>query len=173
MRAKTVGQNVRRVDAVGKVTGKTLYPGDLRRDAMVHMKIIFSDRPHARIRFIDTEAAEAQPGVVAVFTAKDVPVNEYGLMVLDQPVLCGPGSDKIGGDIVRTTMDQVAVVVAESEESAFIASRLIKVDYEDLPAVFDPFEAMEPDAPQLHPDSKNNILVDYHIRKGDMSAGGR
>ena len=86
-----VGQSVRRVDALGKVTGKTLYPGDINLPNQAHMKILFAGRPHAIVRRMDTAAAEALPGVLAVFTAKDVPVNEYGLILPDQPVLCGPG----------------------------------------------------------------------------------
>ncbi|HEC23725.1 MAG TPA: aldehyde oxidase [Chloroflexi bacterium] len=171
MTDRVIGHNVQRVDAVDKVTGRALFPGDLSMDGMLHMKILFSERPHARILSIDTSEAEAHPGVVAIFTAKDVPVNEYGLIMPDQPVLCGPGSSKAGADVVRTTMDQVALVVAETEEAAAAARDLIRVEYEDLPAVFDPFEAMEEGAPQLHPDKPSNIVAHYRIRKGDMEAG--
>jgi len=93
---RTVGQSVVRLDAEGKVTGRTLYPGDINRPNQAYMKILFAQRPHAMIRRIDTSRAEALDGVLAVFTARDVPVNEYGLIVNDQPVLCGPGSTKIG-----------------------------------------------------------------------------
>ncbi len=61
---------------------------------MLHMKILFAERPHARVKNIDTSKAEAAEGVAAVYTAKDVPLNEYGLQITDQPVLCGPGSSK-------------------------------------------------------------------------------
>jgi CO/xanthine dehydrogenase Mo-binding subunit len=86
-----VGQSVTRIDAVGKVTGQTLYPGDIAMPGMLHMKILFAGRPHARILRLDTTKAEAVPGVAAIFTAKDVPNNEYGLIMPDQPVLIGPG----------------------------------------------------------------------------------
>src|SRR5512145_1017153 len=86
----TIGQNITRYDATAKVTGAALYPGDLVMPGMAHMKILFAGRPHARIRRIDTSKAEQAPGVIAVFTSKDVPVNEYGLIINDQPVLCGP-----------------------------------------------------------------------------------
>jgi CO/xanthine dehydrogenase Mo-binding subunit len=171
MTTQIVGESVKRVDARQKVTGEAVYPGDLHMDGMLHMKVLFSARAHARISSIDASEAEAFPGVVAIFTAKDVPVNEYGLILPDQPVLCGPGSRKPGADIVRTTMDQVALVVAETEEAAAAARELIRVTYEDLPAVFDPFEAMVEGAPQLHTDKPNNILTHYRIRKGDMDAG--
>jgi CO/xanthine dehydrogenase Mo-binding subunit len=91
--------------------------------------------------------------------------------MFDQPVLCGPGSDKLGADIVRTTMDNIAIIIAETEEDAARARDLIKVDYEDLPGVFDPYEAMKPGAPQLHPNTPDNIIVHYRIRKGAMDAG--
>ena len=171
MTDRIIGSSALRLDAVGKVTGETLYPGDLVKDGMLHMKILFSDRPHARIRSMDIAEAEALPGVVAIFTAKDVPVNEYGLIMPDQPVLCGLGSDKADSDIVRATMDQIALIVADDEAIATKARDLIRVDYEDLPAVFDAHEAMKDGAPQLHADSPGNVITKYQIRKGDMESG--
>lgn len=167
-----VGTSPVRPDARDKVTGKALFSGDLSRPGMLHMKILFAWRPHARVVRIDTRRAKALPGVVAIFTAKDVPVNEYGLQVKDQPVLCGPGSSKAGGDVVRFVGDQVAVVVAESEEIAAQARDLIEVEYEDLPAIFDPEEAMQDGAPPIHPEiNLSNVCVHYKIRKGDVEAG--
>src|SRR5690554_7723078 len=96
-----IGRSGKRIDAVGKVTGKTLYPGDINMPNQAYMKILFANRPHAIIRRIDTSKAEALEGAIAVFTAKDVPVNEYGLGTPDQPVLCGPGSSKPFADHVR------------------------------------------------------------------------
>ncbi|MBN1563842.1 MAG: xanthine dehydrogenase family protein [Anaerolineae bacterium] len=168
---QSIGQSVTRIDAVGKVTGETLYPGDFNMEGQLWMKIRFSDRVHARITAIDTSQAEAYPGVVAVLTAKDVPVNEYGLIMPDQPVLCGPGSDKAGADVVRCISDQVALVIADSEESAAAAVKLIDITYEDLPIVTDPLVAREPGAPQLHANAVNNIVNHYRIRHGDMDAG--
>lgn len=166
-----VGQTIQRTDAVGKVTGQAAYPGDLDMDGQLWMKVRFSDRVHARIVSIDTSRAETYPGVVTVFTARDVPNNEYGLIIFDQPVLCGPGSDKLGADIVRCMADYVALVVAETEEAAAAARDLIEIVYEDLPIVTDAEAAMKDDAPQLHAASPNNILCHYRIRKGDMQAG--
>ena len=141
---------------------------------MLHMKMLFAQRPHARIKRIRTFEAEAAPDIVAVFTSKDVPVNEYGLQWQDQPVLCGPSPTPPQGvatDIVRFEGDQVAAVVATSESAAAAAVKLIEVEYEDLPGVFDAFEAMKPDAPQLHPErGDSNICVHYKIRKGDADA---
>jgi len=165
----TVGKSFPRVDARGKVTGETLYSGDLTMPGMLHMKILFSDRPHARIHSIDTSPAEAASGVTAVYTAKDVPVNEYGLQWQDQPVLCGPGSSKPGTDVVRFIGDQVAAVVAQTEAQAAAAIRLIRVEYEDLPLVTDPVEAMKPDSPRVHEHiGDSNICVHYRIRKGNV-----
>lgn len=166
-----VGQSVPRIDAVGKVTGEALYPGDFNFPNQCYMKILFANRPHAIIHAIDTREAEALPGVIAVFTAKDVPVNEYGLGTPDQPVLCGPGSSKPFADRVRFIGDQVALIVAESEEIAQQARDLIKVDYEDLPVVTDPLAAMQAEAPLLHPDRSSNVFTHYRIRKGDVEAG--
>jgi CO/xanthine dehydrogenase Mo-binding subunit len=169
--ATVVGQTIQRTDAVGKVTGRAAYPGDLDMDGQLWMKVRFSDRAHARIVSIDTSRAEAYPGVVAVFTARDVPNNEYGLIIFDQPVLCGPGSNKPGADIVRCMADNVALAVAETEEAAAAARDLIEIVYEDLPIVTDAEAAMGDSAPQLHAASPNNILCHYRIRKGDMQAG--
>ncbi len=168
----TIGKSLPRVDAHGKVTGATPYSGDLSMPGMLHMKLLFAGRPHARIKSIDTSAAEAAPGVVAVYTAKDVPVNEYGLQWQDQPVLCGPGSSKPGTDVVRFIGDQVAAVVARSEAEAAAAVKLIRVEYEDLPVVSDPVEAMKPDSPRVHEEiGDSNICVHYKIRKGNVEEG--
>jgi len=166
-----IGRSVRKIDAVGKVTGETPYPSDIDMDGQLWMKICFSDRAHARVRSVDTRQAEALAGVVAVFTAQDVPNNEYGLVIFDQPVMCGPGTNKEGGDVVRCYMDVVAFVVAETEAIATEAAKLVEVDYEDLPGVFDPKEAMSGTAPQLHPSTPNNVLCHYRIRLGEMHAG--
>jgi CO/xanthine dehydrogenase Mo-binding subunit len=168
----TVGKSLRRVDARGKVTGETLYSGDLTMPDMLHMKILLSERPHARVLSIDTGQAAAAPGVVAVYTAKDIPVNEYGLQWQDQPVLCGPGSSKPGADVVRFVGDQVAAVVAQTEAQAAAALKLIHVEYEDLPVVTDPVEAMKPDSPRVHEHiGDSNICVHYKIRKGNVAEG--
>ncbi len=165
---RTVGRSVERIDGVGKVTGQTLFPGDINLPNQVYMKILFANRPHATIKRIDTRKAESLPGVVAVFTAKDVPVNEYGLIMPDQPVLCGPGSSKPYAERVRFIGDQVALVIAESEKIAEKARDLIEVEYEDLPVVTDPIEAMKPEAILLHPDRGSNVFCHYRIRKGDV-----
>jgi CO/xanthine dehydrogenase Mo-binding subunit len=165
-----LGHSVQRIDALGKVTGQTLYPGDIDRENQLWMKILFAHRPHAIIRRLDTEKAEAVEGVVAIFTAKDVPVNEYGLIVPDQPVLCGPGSSKPFAERVRFIGDQVAAVVAETEAIAAEARDLIQVEYEDLPAITDPVAAMQPDSTRLHPDHDSNVFCHYRIRKGDPEA---
>lgn len=163
-----IGQSVTRVDAVAKVKGEALYPGDFNFPNQTYMKILFANRPHARIKSIDVSEALRIEGVIAVFTAADVPVNEYGLIMPDQPVLCGPGSSKPFADRVRFIGDQVALVVAESEAIADKALHAIRVDYEDLPVVTDPREAMKEDAPLLHPDKGSNVFCRYRIRKGDV-----
>lgn len=167
----SIGVSAPRSDARRKTTGEAEYAGDLSMPGMLHMKIMFAERPHARIRGIEIQSAREAQGVVAVYTAADVPVNEYGLQVPDQPVLCGPGSSNPQAEVVRFVGDQVAVVVATDEQHAEAALRLIQVDYDDLPVLSDPVEAMQPGAPLLHPDrGPTNVCVRYKIRKGDAAA---
>jgi CO/xanthine dehydrogenase Mo-binding subunit len=185
-----IGQSLPRIDARDKVTGAILYSGDLTMPGMLHMKILFAGRPHARVVSIDTSKAEAYPGVVLVLTAKDVPVNEYGLQRPDQPVLCGPAIDPLitptskfgnggmkggqgeGRDIVRFVGDQVAALVAETEKAAEAATKLIAVEYEDLPVVTDAVAAMQAESPLVHPElGDSNICVHDRIRKGNVEAG--
>jgi CO/xanthine dehydrogenase Mo-binding subunit len=163
-----IGKSARRIDALGKVTGSALFPGDINLPNQAYMKILFARHPHAIIRLIDTAQAEALPGVLAVLTARDVPVNEYGLIMPDQPVLCGPGSSKAYAERVRFVGDQVAVIVAESEAIAAQARDLIQVTYEPLPVVSDVEAAMQPDALRLHPERDSNVFCHYRIRKGDV-----
>jgi CO/xanthine dehydrogenase Mo-binding subunit len=159
-----IGKSVPRVDARSKVTGQALFPGDLSKPGMLYMKILFAERPHARIIRLDISKAEAAPGVVAVVTAKEVPVNEYGLQQPDQPVLCS--------DVVRFVGDQIALIIAETEEAATAARELIKIEFDDLPVVTDPITAMRSDAPLIHPERGNsNVCVQYKIRKGNLKAG--
>ncbi len=173
-----IGKSAARLDARSKVTGQALFPGDLSMPGMLHMKILFAERPHARITRLDTSKAEAYPGVVAVLTAKDVPVNEYGLQKNDQPVLCGLSPLPVGegpgvrADVVRFVGDQIALIVAETEEAASAARGMIEIEFEDLPVVTDPVTAMRSDAPLIHPElSDSNVCVHYKIRKGDVEAG--
>ncbi|MCL4458913.1 MAG: molybdopterin-dependent oxidoreductase [Chloroflexi bacterium] len=159
-----IGQPVARNDALEKVTGLAKYAGDLSREGMLYAKTLRARYPHARIRHIDTRKAEAMPGVAAVITAKDVPgENAHGLIIHDQPVLCG--------DKVRFLGDPVAVVATVSPEIAEAALEAIEVDYELLPVVSSPLQAMEPDAPKVH--EGGNILKQYEIRIGDIAEGFR
>jgi len=169
----TVGKSVTRVDAVAKVLGKARYPGDYNLPHQTYMKILFANRPHAIIKYLDTTKAEAMEGVIAILTAKDVPVNEYGLIMPDQPVLCGPGSSKPYADRVRFVGDQIAVVIAESDEIAAKARNLIKVEFEDLPVITDPLESIKPTSFLLHPEKDTNTIEHYQIRKGDIEEGFR
>lgn len=177
---RAVGSSIPRFDAVDKVAGVAPYPGDIDLPGQAWAKVVFAGVPHARILRIDTSRAEAAPGVVAILTAKDVPVNEYGLVVLDQPVLCGPGSTP-AAERVRWEADHVAVVVAETQAQAEHAAQLIRIDYEPLPVITDLVEALQPDAPLLHPDPfpypygerdwNSNILQTLRIERGDVAAG--
>jgi CO/xanthine dehydrogenase Mo-binding subunit len=177
---RAVGSSLPRFDATEKVMGTAPYPGDIDLPGQVWAEIVFAGVPHARLRAIDTSAAAAAPGVIAIFTAKDVPVNEYGLVMFDQPVFCGPGSTS-AAEIVRWEADQVAVVVAETAAQAKAAAKLIQLDYEPLPVVSSPEDALRPDAPILHPhpfpfpygerDWHSNVLHELRIERGDLAAG--
>jgi CO/xanthine dehydrogenase Mo-binding subunit len=129
---------------------------------MLYMKVLFSDRPHARIVEVDTSEAERVPGVVAILTSKDVPVNEYGLIFKDQPAL--------NGDKVRSIFDRVALIIAETQRAARQACDLIRIEYEDLAVITDPREAMKPGAPQIHDAHPDNVQTHQRIRKGDVDA---
>ena len=165
MRASVIGQSLPRIDAEAKVMGQAKYPGDFYMEGMLHAKVVWSEHPHARVLCIDTSKAEAYPGVVAVLTYRDVPVNEYGINIMDQPVLVAEG------DKVRWVGDRIAIVVAESERIAEAARRLVKVGYEPLPVVDDPRQAMRPYAPLVHEDRGTNVLKHFKVRKGDVEAG--
>lgn len=161
-----VGKSVPRVDAIAKVSGKAMYPGDFHFSDQLVMKVLYAHHTHAKVLSIDTSQAEAMEGVVMVLTAKDVPVNEYGLGVKDQPVLCGPGSTIAGADIVRFDGDHVALVIAESEAIAVQASKQIAVSYEDLPVVKTLGEALKEGAPILHSRLDSNIFYHNIVRSG-------
>ncbi len=177
---RAVGSSLPRIDAADKVTGAGVYAGDIDLPGQAWLKVVFAGTPHARIRAMDVSAARAMPGVVAVLTAADVPVNEYGLIMPDQPVLCGLGSTP-QAEIVRWEADHVALVVAESEAEAEAAAKAIVIDYEALPVITDPFAAMAPDAPPLHPypfrypygerNPNSNVLLEYTLTNGDVEAG--
>ena len=161
MTEQVIGQSVMRVDGPVKVTGQARYPQDFSMPSMLHAKVVWSEHPHARILNIATSQAEALPGVVAVLTHKEVPVNEFGIYTPDQDVLAEGEVHSVG--------DPVALVIAETERAAEAARRLVQVEYEPLPVVTDPWEAMKPDAPRVHLGQESNILKSYRVRKGDAA----
>jgi xanthine dehydrogenase molybdenum-binding subunit len=161
---EVVGQVVQRPEAVEKVTGEAMYSDDINFPGMLYGATLRAGIPHGRVRAIDTSVAEKFPGVEAVLTAADIPgrVN-HGLVIHDWPALVGVGES------VRYVGDAVAIVAAETEEIAQQAINLIKVDYEELPAVTDPVEAKKEDAPLVHEDG--NLLKHIKVDKGDIAAG--
>ncbi len=172
-----VGHPSTRIDAADKATGKLLYTYDMSIPGMLHAKVLRSPHPHARILAIDTSAAEAYPGVSCVITGRDVQNVWHGGWIKDRlPYAL---------DRVRYVGEPVAGVAAVNERTAEEALRLIKVEYELLPAVFDAREAARQDAPVIHPDmssytqmekeihpkSGTNINNHIKIRKGDVEKG--
>ncbi|MPM29827.1 putative xanthine dehydrogenase subunit D [bioreactor metagenome] len=166
-----VGTVVKRIDAEAKVKGSALYPGDVNLPEQLYMKVLFSGKAHAVIKSIDISEAQQVAGVVLILTAKDVPINEYGLGTMDQPVLCGPGSSKPFADHVRFEGDNIALIIAESDEIAAVARKKINITYEDLPIVTDVHKALEPDSILVHPDRNSNEFCHFKIRKGNIEEG--
>ena len=157
-----IGRSVPKIDARVKVTGEALYAGDLKFPNMLYGRILTSPHTHARILGIDTSEAARLPGVKAVITHKDVPTKKYGISPAryDENIFCI--------DKVRFVGDEVAAVAAIDEETAYKALKLIKVDYEVLPAVFDPIEAMAEGAPLVQEEYPGNINVEIHQSFGSV-----
>ncbi|MDZ4719444.1 MAG: xanthine dehydrogenase family protein molybdopterin-binding subunit [Roseiflexaceae bacterium] len=156
-----IGASLIRPDAYAKVTGAAHYPSDLVTPDMLRLRVVFAKHTHAKIMSIDTTAAWAVPGIVAVLLAADVPSNAFGLIEADQPLLCDT--------VVRFSGDRVALVVAETQAAADTAAKLVQVVYADLPAVTDAYAAMAADAPLVHANRESNILSRCDIRKGNVA----
>jgi 4-hydroxybenzoyl-CoA reductase subunit alpha len=159
-----IGKPIAMIDAAGKTTGAGRYADDFKLPGMLVGKILHSPYPHARIRSIDTSHAKALDGVVAVVTGEDAP-NPYGIL----PV--GHDETALAVGKVRYVGDHVACVAAISEEIAERALELIDVDYEPLPAYFDPEESMKAEADLIHENRLHNIEKDYHHVFGDPEKG--
>lgn len=160
-----IGKDMPRVDSLAKVTGEALFTADLVLPRMLVGKILRSPHPHARILNIDTAQALALPGVKAVVTDEDTLGRKWGVFRYTQD------QEFLPTDKVRFIGEEVAAVAAVDDETALEALGLIRVDYEVLPPVFDPMEAMAPDAPLIHEDFPQNINVHVPIDVGDVEAG--
>ena len=157
-----IGKSPKRVDAREKVTGAARYGQDLKMDGMLYARVKHAEYPHAKFRSISTARARKLKGVAAVVTAADLPGNPaFGAILID--------NQPIAGDKVRYLGDAVAVAAAESEAIAEKAVSRIEVRYEELPGVFDPREALKPDAPAIH--EGGNLIVHHKTRKGDVDQG--
>ncbi len=159
----SVGKSLPRIDADEKVRGSALYPQDLSRPGMLTAHLLLAGRPRAIIRSIETSRALAVPGVIAVFTAADVPHNLCGQIISDCPVLCR--------DLVRYAGDKVAVVVAETDAAAIQALDLIHVEYEDTPAITDMEHALDAGALLVNPEWGSNLISETTAKQGDLEAG--
>jgi CO/xanthine dehydrogenase Mo-binding subunit len=171
----TIGQPVGRAEGPEKVTGTAPYPADINLPGTLVGKCLRSPYPYARIKSIDASAARQLPGVHAVLTGFDIPDVLVGRMLRDIPILAR--------DVVRFVGQKVAAVAAEDADIAEEALNLIEVDYEELTPVLDPIEAMQPDAPTLHPEftsytgranrpREHPNIVDHAVwQKGDVDQG--
>ena len=175
MSYQIVGQPIPRTDNIGKVTGEARYTSDVLLPGTLWAKTLRSPYSHARILRIDTSRAETAPGVRAVITGKDARGILYGRRYQDISVLAQ--------DKVRFLGERVAAIAADTLEQAEHALDLIQVDYEELPAVFDPLAAAKPDAPIIHPnlhtykglpkpiDGPTNVFVHELFTRGDVAEG--
>jgi len=156
-----VGKGIQRQDMPGHVTGRSRYFDDHAFEGLLHLKVVRSPHHHARIRSIDVAAAERAPGVKRILRAADVPVNKNTLLSLinfgkdDEPTLAV--------SMVSYKGEPVVAVIAESEAAAMAARKLVRIDYEVLPAVFDVEEALKPGAPVVNETYPNNYF-EYHER---------
>lgn len=175
--AKFVGKSVNRLDGIDKVTGAGTYATDMVAPGMLFGKILRSPHPHAKILKIDTSEAEKLPGVKAVIHKGNVPNNRFNgsvPMYTTVPYLKPVLDQEIFSDKVRYVGDEVAAVAATSEKIAEEACKLIKVDYEVLPAALDIRSAMASDAPAIHdpeitPEGKNIVGEIIHLPPGPPS----
>lgn len=169
---RQVGKPLRRVDALGKAVGATVYGADYSMPNMLHAKVFRSSKPAARIKRLDVSKARALPGVVCVLTGEDVPGAK---LTTDMPGQTGKeartGSDApvLASDVVRFVGEPIALVAAQTLSIAERALELIEIEYELLPGVFDPVEAMKPGAPVIF--EPDNVVARWKIRKGDLDAG--
>ncbi len=161
-----VGKNIPRNAEIDKVTGRAVYIDEFKRPGMLYGKILYSRYAHARVKSINTEKAKNHPGVRAVITGYDIPDVRVGFLG-DQTVL--------KSDVVRQFRDEVAAVAAICPEIAEEALDLIEVEYEPLPAIFDPLEAMKPDALLVHefdargrPLRSNVLPLPWKFSAGDV-----
>ncbi|MEM2986303.1 MAG: molybdopterin cofactor-binding domain-containing protein, partial [Candidatus Caldarchaeum sp.] len=157
-----VGKKVARVDALDAVLGKPLYTADLVSGKTLYVKAVRSKIPHGYIRKIDTSPAASRQGIVKVLTHRDIPgVNAAGSLISDRATLAY--------EKVRHIGEAVALVVGESLEAAEEAADHVEVDYDPLPVVTNPRDAMKPGAPRIQ--DRDNIVTHFKIRKGDVEKG--
>lgn len=160
-KAYGVGEPAFRIDVRDKVLGTGVYPDDLRMEGMVVASAIRTAHPRARIVKIDTTAAEATAGVLAVLTAADVPNNKVGHIQQDWDVMIAEG------EITRCVGDALCLVVAETPEALKQGKKAVKITYEVLEPVRDIWEAMEPGAPRLH--ASGNMCQQRHVTRGNAA----
>ena len=159
-----IGTNLPRQDAEAFVLGDRPYIDDMTVPGMLFGAFLFSPHPRIHVRRIDTTAAAAMPGVVAVVTAADVPGKRYqGLIEQDWPVFVAEG------ETTHCLGDILAAVAADSDKQARAALALIRLEFDELPGVYSPEDALAPDAPRVHP-TRENLLSRSVVRRGDVDA---
>ncbi len=173
-----VGKRLPRPDVAEKATGAAKYTGDIQLPGMLTGKVLRSPYPHAKIVKVDTSKAEQLPGVEAVITFDDIPKKAFNISIFPDDLLPprargSPRDQYVLSDKVRFMGDVIAAVAAINGPTAEEALNLIKVEYEPLPAVFDPLEAMKPSAPKIHDYAEGNIAeyIKDPFPTGDIEKG--
>ena len=149
---KLVGQNYVTPDLVAKVTGKAKYAEDFRVDGMLYAKLLLSPLPHARVRSIDTSAAEAMPGVRAILRASELPAPADIVTDLGERIPANPKGERALSDEPVYAGEPVLAVAAVDEETAVAAIEAIEIDFEPLPFVVDLLVSLRPDGPNARPE---------------------
>ena len=168
-----VGKSVARRDGMGHVTGKTVFVNDISFPDMLYLKMVRSPVPHANILNVDFSEAEKVPGFVRALTYKDVPKNIYTILTL---IGVGPDEEYVlAEDKVRYIGEPIAAILAESEDAVMEAVSQVRLELEELPAVFDVEEALKPGAPILKEWGTNYFVYEGHhcrrVRFGDIEKG--
>ncbi|HYM66498.1 MAG TPA: molybdopterin cofactor-binding domain-containing protein, partial [Patescibacteria group bacterium] len=163
-----IGRRMRRVEDERLITGRGRFAGDIKPDGLTHIAFARSPVPHARITAIDTSAAKALPGVIAVWTAADLPELAVEMSDFKPPDIDGPGRPVINGDEVNYVGEAFAVVVAETLYQAYDAAQAVFADLDPLPGVGDVESAVAPGAGRVHEGSRSNVALTQTIGYGDI-----
>ena len=160
----TIGKPIIRQDGYAKVTGKAKFANDINYANQLFSVMVRLPVAHAKIINVDYSEIESHPSIKTIITSKDIPgENKIGIIKKDQPIFCD--------EKIVTPGDVVGMLVGESELELLALREKIKYDYEQLPVLTDPAQALQPNAPLIHPELENNLIIHHPLRKGDIEKG--